>query len=289
MARAQIAGTCVQSDSIKGLAQSIAKPAYHRLVVAEPLLRRAVPTLIIAFLLTIFVGAVVQIADQTRQKHTAIKREVSALADILSERLDRIGPVHQDRDTVSGRLQLVLPTLVPEWANVAGRHILIAGTGQQVLARYPVDGLSANPDTIIELASAAQSLPAQSLPTQDAVIEATLPNGHQAFIAQRAVKSLPGQIVIIQERSESVWRSDAALQMTLSATTGFVVLILGFAFHWQSSRAREGDLINDAVRSRIDTALNRGLFARGALEAARWVKGKPPGLYDMQDVLGLKG
>jgi two-component system cell cycle sensor histidine kinase PleC len=37
-----------------------------------------------------------------------------------------------------------------------------------------------------------------------------------------------------------------------------VVLILGFAFHWQSTRAREGDLINDAVRGRIDTALNRG-------------------------------
>ncbi|MEA2919505.1 MAG: two-component system, cell cycle sensor histidine kinase PleC, partial [Bradyrhizobium sp.] len=51
---------------------------------------------------------------------------------------------------------------------------------------------------------------------------------------------------------------DAALSVTLSATTGFVVLILGFAFHWQSTRAREGDLINDAVRGRIDTALNRG-------------------------------
>ena len=56
----------------------------------------------------------------------------------------------------------------------------------------------------------------------------------------------------------SLWQSDAALSVTLSATTGFVVLILGFAFHWQSTRAREGDLINDAVRGRIDTALNRG-------------------------------
>jgi 4-hydroxy-tetrahydrodipicolinate reductase len=45
----------------------------------------------------------------------------------------------------------------------------------------------------------------------------------------------------------------------------------------------------DEVLSLTHTALNRGLFARGALEAARWVKGKPPGLYDMQDVLGLKG
>jgi two-component system, cell cycle sensor histidine kinase PleC len=69
---------------------------------------------------------------------------------------------------------------------------------------------------------------------------------------------LPGQIIVIQESNEPLWGSDAALSVTLSATTGFVVLILGFAFHWQSTRAREGDLINDAVRGRIDTALNRG-------------------------------
>ena len=33
---------------------------------------------------------------------------------------------------------------------------------------------------------------------------------------------------------------------------------------------------------------DRGLFARGAVAAAKWVAGKPPGLYDMQDVLGMK-
>jgi 4-hydroxy-tetrahydrodipicolinate reductase len=35
-------------------------------------------------------------------------------------------------------------------------------------------------------------------------------------------------------------------------------------------------------------ASSREPFARGALRAARWVVGRPPGLYDMQDVLGLK-
>jgi 4-hydroxy-tetrahydrodipicolinate reductase len=34
-------------------------------------------------------------------------------------------------------------------------------------------------------------------------------------------------------------------------------------------------------------ARDRSLFARGALEAAIWVAGRPPGLYDMRDVLGL--
>ena len=72
------------------------------------------------------------------------------------------------------------------------------------------------------------------------------------------IKALPGRVIVLQENVEPIWGSDSALSVTLSATTGFVVLILGFAFHWQSTRAREGDLINDAVRGRIDTALNRG-------------------------------
>lgn len=35
-------------------------------------------------------------------------------------------------------------------------------------------------------------------------------------------------------------------------------------------------------------AHSRDTFAAGAVRAARWVVGKKPGLYDMQDVLGLK-
>jgi 4-hydroxy-tetrahydrodipicolinate reductase len=35
-------------------------------------------------------------------------------------------------------------------------------------------------------------------------------------------------------------------------------------------------------------ATSREQFARGALRAARWVVGRPPGLYDMQDVLGFR-
>src|SRR3954453_4814524 len=105
MARVHAASACVQSDSIKGLAQSIAKPAYHRLLTAEPALRRAVPTLIIAFLVTICLGAFVQVIDQTRQKGSARKSDIAALADILSERIDRFTSTRQDRAATIERLQ----------------------------------------------------------------------------------------------------------------------------------------------------------------------------------------
>ena len=121
MARSHAATTCVQSDSIKGMAQSIAKPAYHRLLIAEPALRRAVPTLIIAFLITICIGAFVQVIDQTRQKRASMKRDLSALADLLAERLDRAAPARQDRAVSAERLQSLLPGLVPAWGAAAGR------------------------------------------------------------------------------------------------------------------------------------------------------------------------
>jgi two-component system cell cycle sensor histidine kinase PleC len=257
MARAHAASECVQSDSIKGLAQSIAKPAYHRLLIAEPALRRAVPTLIIAFLITICLGAFVQVVDQSRQKHAAIKRDLAAVADLLAERLDRMASVRQDRAATFERLQLLLPGLIPSWAIAAGRHVIVTGADQRILARVPIEEAAlGDTSRILDAVSAALSLGTLGQP--GGVTDIILPNGSGALAVQHIVKSLPGQVIIIQEKVDSLWRSDAALSVTLSATTGFVVLILGFAFHWQSTRAREGDLINDAVRGRIDTALNRG-------------------------------
>lgn len=43
----------------------------------------------------------------------------------------------------------------------------------------------------------------------------------------------------------------------------------------------------DEILTLSHSARDRGLFARGAAAAARWVAGKPPGGYDMQDVLGF--
>ncbi len=60
---------------------------------------------------------------------------------------------------------------------------------------------------------------------------------------------------------------------------------------------RGGDVVGDhtvlyaALGERIELthkASDRGIFARGALRAAQWVVPQRPGVYDMQDVLGLK-
>ncbi len=59
---------------------------------------------------------------------------------------------------------------------------------------------------------------------------------------------------------------------------------------------REGDVVGEHAvifsgsGERLELthrAANRGIFAAGALRAAKWIINKPPGLYSMQNVLGL--
>jgi len=60
---------------------------------------------------------------------------------------------------------------------------------------------------------------------------------------------------------------------------------------------RGGDVVGDhtvifaALGERLELthrASDRRIFAHGALRAAHWLVDRPPGVYDMQDVLGLK-
>lgn len=280
MARAEAASASLRSDSIRGLAQSIANPTYRRLVNAEPLLRRAVPVLIIAFMLTICVGGAVQVLEHRRQVVVDTTRSIEALADILAIELD-----HTERDglpTVT-RTSGALGRALPLWGAQPGRSILLADGNGAIVASVPNE-----PQThgrhILDVLGPLQPLTAFGAAAR--TMKIVLPDGEAAFATVRALRSPMGLLAVVQTRGNALtsWRSTTALTITLSATTGFVVLILGFAFHWQTTRAREADLIHDTVRSRIDTALNRGRCGLWDWDLAR---GRVFWSHSMYDILGL--
>ncbi|MFZ0528656.1 MAG: ATP-binding protein [Xanthobacteraceae bacterium] len=279
MARADAASASLRSDSIKGLAQSIANPAYRRLLSAEPLLRRAVPVLIIAFMVTICIGAAVQVLEHRRQVMFEATRGIEALADHFATVLDR-----PPRDaTHLPRTSEALRQAVPVWAAGGGRRILIADGDGTIIAAAPNEPQLLGRQIIDVLG------PSQPLTTFGAAagtMEIALPGGEIAFATVRALKNPVGLLAVIQGGKDALadWRSTTALTVTLSATTGFVVLILGFAFHWQATRAREADLIHDTVRSRVDTALNRGRCGLWDWDLAR---GRVFWSHSMYDILGL--
>jgi two-component system cell cycle sensor histidine kinase PleC len=281
MARAGAASASAHPDSIKGLAQSIAKPAYRRLLTAEPLLRRAVPVLIIAFLATICVGAVVQALDHRAQTLSDMIVSLDAVADLAAERLQQ--PLKNPADAVE-RPQEVLAHALPPWATGAGRRFILTSAEGVVAAATP------GSDTTIGRRLIDLLGPIQPLTTFDAsasVMDITLPDDTRALATVRMLKPPFGQLAVVQSRQAALssWRSLTTLTITLSATTGFVVLILGFAFHWQATRAREADLIYETVRTRIDTALNRGRCGLWDWDLAR---GRIFWSQSMFDILNLK-
>src|SRR5512143_496230 len=281
MARAGAASASAHPDSIKGLAQSIAKPAYRRLLNAEPLLRRAVPVLIIAFLATICVGALVQVLDHRRQTLTNEVVSLEAVADLAAERLQQ--PLKKPAAALD-QPQQALSQVLPSWAMAAGRRFILTNADGVVAAATPVTDATIG-RRVLDVLGPAQ--PLTTFAAAAGTLEITLPNGVSAYATVRALKNPLGLVAVIETTNEALanWRSTTALTVTLSATTGFVVLILGFAFHWQATRAREADLIHDTVRSRIDTALNRGRCGLWDWDIAR---GRIFWSQSMFEILGLE-
>ena len=65
---------------------------------------------------------------------------------------------------------------------------------------------------------------------------------------------------------------------------------IGYAVLRGGNVAGEHTVVFAADDERIELthkAGDRAIFARGAMRAARWLHGKPPGLYGMNDVLGM--
>jgi two-component system cell cycle sensor histidine kinase PleC len=255
MARAEAASASARPDSIKGLAQSIAGPAYRRLLSAEPALRRAVPALIIAFLVTVGVGAIIQVFAHRTQSIADAAGEIELVAQILSDRLDRAAGDATGDPTIP--VQRAIERGLPPQAANGGRMLLVTNTASTVVAASP-SASSAIGQRLSDVLGRTQLM--TTFGAQAGVMEATLPDGMAALVTVRVLRAPFGHLAIVQPLSDALtrWRSNTALTFTLFATTLFVLLILGFAFHWQAKRASESDHIYDMVRSIVDTGLNRG-------------------------------
>jgi two-component system cell cycle sensor histidine kinase PleC len=282
MARAEAASACTRPDSIKGLAQSIAGPAYRRLLSAEPALRRAVPALIIAFLLTVGIGAVIQAFAHRNQVIADVAEDIELIAEILNDRLDTAAA--DARADAAVAVQRAMERGLPRQANAQGRWLIVTNPSGAVIATSPSASVFMG-QRLVDVIGRTQLMTVFG--ARAGVQEINLIDGTGVLATVRALKAPLAQLAVIQPLGEALarWRSDTALTVTLFATTLFVLLILGFAFHWQARRASESDHIYDMVRSIVDTGLNRGRCGLWDWDLARglifWSN-------SMFDILGLE-
>ncbi|CUU42760.1 Non-motile and phage-resistance protein [Blastochloris viridis] len=275
MARARAANASVRHPHVSGIAQSLARPAYQRLLRAEPFLQRAVPILILVFLLTVGIGALMQINDGRARAVANAKTDIELLVHAVTDELLTAA------SATSATAALALS--LPKAAAMPGRAVLVSDHSGNIVAAWP-DPRSGHGHTLAEVLGTGQ--PLTTFAERAGVLQVVLTNGADAIATVRTLNGSYGQVAVIQTIDDVLisWRSDTALLVTLFSTTGCILLILGFAFHWQSSRAREADAIYDIARQRVDTALNRGRCGLWDWDIAR---GRVFWSNSMYELLGL--
>lgn len=281
MARVHAANTTAHGQSTRGLARSLTHPNYQRLVDAEPVLRRVVPILIVVFLMAVALGALVQVLEHRREAVADAKTSMSMYTQAIAEEFARRAALH-DNGTPDAKTLLRIAT--PAQAIVNGRQFFVADMNGKIVAAEP-EAPQAIGRLLVDLLGPSQPLTAFA--ERAGVIEIVLPDGINTIATVRNLRDSLGQIASLQPRAAALdsWWRDARLTATLVTTTSVVLLILGFAFHWQSTRAREADLMYERVLARMDTALNRGRAGLWDWDLAR---GRIYWSDSMFEILGFK-
>ncbi|WP_341991458.1 ATP-binding protein [Azorhizobium sp. AG788] len=243
---------------------------------AEPFLRRIVPALIVTFLLVLGVGAVVQVHSHRQSVLDNAKDDMSLMSLATAEGLN-----HRLGGSLA-KAGSALQDALPPRATTGGRRVYVTDPSGRIIASAPdsaprVASISDLMDPSQPLTVFAERAGVLEIPVGDVNSLATVRNLNPPL----------GQLVFIQpmNRALAAWSDSTTLTITLFTTTGAVLLILGFSFHWQASRAREADHIYDTVRMRIDTALNRGRCGMWDWDMAR---GRMYWSDTMFEILGLE-
>jgi 4-hydroxy-tetrahydrodipicolinate reductase len=117
--------------------------------------------------------------------------------------------------------------------------------------------------------------------------------------AARILSDFDVQILEMHHRQKKDAPSGTALMLGRAAAAGFAdrargsapsVNDVGFASLRGGTVVGEHKVIFAGIHERVvleHVAEDRSIFARGAIAAAKWGRGRTPGLYSMSDVLGL--
>jgi 4-hydroxy-tetrahydrodipicolinate reductase len=104
------------------------------------------------------------------------------------------------------------------------------------------------------------------------------PSGTAIMLGEAAAQGRGVDLDVVAKRARDGISGERAL-----GEIGFSVMRGGGIVGEHSVSFAAGDEILTLSHS----ARDRGMFARGAIAAALWVAGRPPGEYDMRDVLGF--
>ncbi len=241
---------------ITSQARFLAQPSYRHLILAEPVLRRLIPVLVIILLLVVALSRTMSLLVQAENIERAEHRHLSNIAVILQNRLEALTTKDAWRNDNAG-LQSALEQAMPTGALAAGRQILLSSRAGDILASTP--HYNTGKGRYLEAVLGGDYL-LTTFGKRAAVRPVVLEGGGKAIASHHFVNKGAGGITVIRTNDSlyAEWRRIVSLNVSLFVATSVVLLVILYAYFAQAGRAKQADLAYAETMARFDAALARG-------------------------------
>ena len=261
-----------------GNARDVGDSSYRRLLSAEPLLRRSIPTLIVIFLMVV---AAVRFTSLLNWREDIERNAKAMLALSTGELINAVAllPEEDRKDDATVR-------------NLLDRAVNLGGLGSQfvlgVMDRdFKVRAVSTlapawEGKRLDELIAAGQPL---FMFGERAGVMAVDIEGTQWFAAVSILDDRSASVAALISQSDLFydWRRAVSLNVTLFVLTSSILLVLLYAYFAQVARAQAAERSYAGTHQRVDLALVRGRCGLWDWDMAR---GKMHWSRSMYDMLG---
>ncbi|RBO98741.1 PAS domain-containing sensor histidine kinase [Pseudochrobactrum asaccharolyticum] len=250
---------------LSGYVYLLSGPAYRKLLSLEPVLRRIVPVLIIAFLVILAGARMMSLLSQREEIESDARHEMALtaahVATKLQKQMEATAPADNSGDYSA--IQDLLVELRSQGLISSGLELAILDENSKIIAALSSRQL---------LGIQAETLFSEAHPLLmfggRAGVQPVKYRNEAAFAAAEKVEpqniqaATAGILSVVAFNTEKEifkdWRQVLSLNITLFAATAGVLLAILYAYFSQAARARDADDFSHQIQKRIDLALARG-------------------------------
>ncbi|MEJ1158032.1 sensor histidine kinase [Prosthecomicrobium sp. N25] len=238
---------------LRGHIRLLAEPAYCQLVKAEPILKRSIPILIIAFISSVAVFRAAGLLEEYHMRRSHARDEIVMTAASVASVLSR---PQAHAEAARRELQILADTILP---SIGGgrRLILVSDARGRVVETLPETPTWEN-RPLTDLLGVSQ--PLTTLGARAGVMEVALTTGDTAFAAVMHLDNRAGSVAVVQtfDAIFADWRTSLGANVVMFTFMALILLVLTYAYFAQIERAAAADDLHRDTTARAETAFRRG-------------------------------
>ncbi|MEM7302560.1 MAG: ATP-binding protein [Pseudomonadota bacterium] len=244
------------SSGLAGHARLFMQPAYHRLQLAEPYFRKAIPYLIVLLLITVATARFVALSQQAERDKQMASEQLAHIASLAALKINN-GLKDIEKAQFERAGAQLLEKLLPASALNQKRQALLTNRTGEIIAALPALPED-QPHYLEDLLDDEYLL--TTFGERAAVRSVTIRGGETALASHRFLPAPLGGLTILQRESAiyANWQRMVSLNASLFVGVSSILLIVVYAYYAHTNRSEESDKAFLEASTRFEAALCRG-------------------------------